>query len=242
MDLAEKVAVITGAAKGIGAAAADLISEKGAAVIIADIQLEKAQEFAEKLLSKGRRAYAVHVDISKEESVEHLISTAVHVFGKLDILVNNAGIISTSPISDLSIEDWDQVIDVNLRGTFLCSKAAVTEMIKNRQGKIINIASMAGQIGGLKVSPDYTASKAGIIGIAKSFARYGAPYGINVNAVAPGFIETEMTKGRDDPSSVPLGRLGTPEDVAKVVYFLASSMSDYITGATIDVNGGLLMR
>ena len=182
------------------------------------------------------------VDISNEVSVKKMISDVLSRFGKIDILINNAGIIDSVPIPDMDIKDWEKVIDVNLKGTFLCSKYAIESMKKNRSGKIVNISSLAGQVGGLKVSPDYSSSKAGIICLAKSFARYGAQYGINVNSICPGFIETEMTKGRDDPSSVPLGRLGTPEDVAKAVFFLSSSLSDYITGATIDVNGGLLMR
>ncbi len=147
-----------------------------------------------------------------------------------------------SPVPEIKLEEWDRIININLRGTQLCSKEAIKEMVKQRYGRIVNIASMAGQIGGLKVSPDYIAAKAGILGLTKAYARYGAKYGINVNAVSPGFIETDMTKGRDDPNSVPVGRLGTPEDVANAVYFLSSPLSDYITGTTLDVNGGLLMR
>lgn len=242
MELLNKIVIVTGAAGGIGAAVADFLSEKGASVVIADINLSGAEDFARKLKSMGREAVALYVDIVREESVNELTEKVIAKYGKLDILVNNAGVIDSKPIPEMSVNDWDRVIDTNLRGSFLCSKAAIENMIKNKSGRIINIASMAGQMGGLKASPDYSAAKAGIICLTKSFARYGAQYGINVNAVSPGLIVTQMTRGRDDPKSVPLGRLGAPEDVAKVVYFLASSLSDYITGATIDVNGGLLMR
>jgi 3-oxoacyl-[acyl-carrier protein] reductase len=242
MDLLNKVAIVTGAARGIGAGIADYLSSQGASVLVADVNLTQAQSFADELNKKGRNAIAVQVDISSVESVEQMVKTAIDKFKKIDILVNNAGIIDPNCLPDTLIENWDKVISVNLRGTYLCSKIVIQEMVKNKSGKIINIGSMAGENGGLKAGPDYSASKAGIICLAKSFAKYGAQYGITANVVCPGFIETDMTKGRDDPSSVPLGRLGTPEDIAKVVYFLASSLSDYITGATIDVNGGLLMR
>jgi len=242
LDLKDRVAIITGAARGIGAAIAGLLAERGAAVVIADINLEGAKERANTLKAQGFEAMAVKVDVTDERSIEGMVEAAVKRYERIDILVNNAGVNNNTPIPEMSIGEWDRIIDLNLRGTHLCSKAVVKEMVKNRYGKIVNIASMAGQVGGLKVSPDYTAAKAGIIGLAKAYARYGAQYGITANAVSPGFIETEMTRGRDDPKSVPLGRLGTPEDVAKAVYFLASPLSDYITGTTIDVNGGLLMR
>lgn len=242
MELSGKAAVITGAARGIGAAIARYLASNGASVVIADISGEAAAGFVSELETEGFKAIAVQTDISDEKSVSGMMDMTLRKFGKVDILVNNAGIIDSNPIPEMKIEDWDKVMGVNLKGTYLCSKAAIDIMIKNGGGRIVNISSMAGQLGGLKVGPDYSASKAGIIGLTKSFARYGAKYGINVNAVCPGFIETEMTKGRDDPASVPLGRLGMPEDVAKAVFFLASSLSDYITGATIDVNGGLYMR
>jgi 3-oxoacyl-[acyl-carrier protein] reductase len=235
MELSGKAAVITGAARGIGAAIARYLASNGASVVIADISGEAAAGFVSELETEGFKAIAVQTDISDEKSVSGMMDMTLRKFGKVDILVNNAGIIDSNPIPEMKIEDWDKVMGVNLKGTYLCSKAAIDIMIKNGGGRIVNISSMAGQLGGLKVGPDYSASKAGIIGLTKSFARYGAKYGINVNAVCPGFIETEMTKGRDDPASVPLGRLGMPEDVAKAVFFLASSLSDYITGATIDV-------
>lgn len=242
MDFNDKTAIVTGAARGIGAACARLLAQKNAEVIVADINLEAAENFCAELKSENLRAYPYNADISKQDSVDDLFNYVKETFGKLDFLVNNAGIIDKTPIPDMSIMDWQPVIDVNLTGTHLCSQAAVKIMMENSGGGIVNIASLAGQVGGLKVSPDYSATKAGIICLAKSYARFGAKYNIRANAVCPGFIETEMTKGRDDPSSVPLLRLGTPLDVANAVCFLLSDMSSYITGATIDVNGGLLMR
>lgn len=242
MELTGKVAIVTGAARGIGAAITRYLSKEGASVAVADIDWKAAREFASGIISSGGEVFDIKVDISNEQSVQDLVDKTMEQYGRIDILVNNAGVIDVNPIPQMTIEDWNKVIDINLKGTFLCSKAAIDIMMKNGGGKIVNISSHAGQVGGLKASPDYSASKAGIICLAKSFARYGAQYGVNVNTVCPGFIETVMTRGRDNPDSVPLKRLGTPEDVAKAVYFLASSLSDYITGATIDVNGGLLMR
>ncbi|MBD3305372.1 SDR family oxidoreductase [candidate division KSB3 bacterium] len=242
-DLKQRVAIITGAARGIGAACAKVLAEHGAAVVIADINLAGAQETAKLFASQGYTAMAVEVDVMQKESIEQMVAATLEKFGKIDILVNNAGINNATPIPDMTLEEWDRLIDLDLRGVHLCSQAVLKTMMANRYGKIVNIASLAGQVGGLKVSPDYSAAKAGVICLAKSYARFGGQYGITANAVAPGFIETEMTRGRgDDPSSVPLKRLGTPEDVANAVYFLASPLSDYVTGHTIDVNGGLLMR
>jgi len=242
MDLSNRVTIITGASRGIGAAIAQLLARHGAFIVIADINLIGAGKMEQKITNEGYIAVCTEVDIVNEVSINKMVNFTLEKYGKIDFLVNNAGVNSNTDIDEIKIEEWNKIINIDLRGTHLCSKAIIKEMIKNKFGKIVNIASLAGQIGGLKVGPDYTAAKAGVIGLTKSYARYGAKYGINVNAVSPGFIETDMTKGRDDPKSVPLGRLGTPEDIARAVYFLLSPLSDYITGATIDVNGGLLMR
>jgi len=242
MDLSNRVTIITGASRGIGAAIAQLLARHGAFIVIADINLIGAGKMEQKITSEGYIAVCTEVDIANEVSINKMVNFTLEKYGKIDFLVNNAGVNNNTDINEIKIEEWNKIININLRGTHLCSKAIIKEMIKNKFGKIVNIASLAGQIGGLKVGPDYTAAKAGVIGLTKSYARYAAKYGINVNAVSPGFIETEMTKGRDDPKSVPIGRLGTPEDIARAVYFLLSPLSDYITGATIDVNGGLLMR
>jgi len=242
MDLSNRVTIITGASRGIGAAIAQLLARHGAFIVIADINLIGAGKMEQKITNEGYIAVCTEVDIANEASINKMVNFTLEKYGKIDFLVNNAGVNNNTDINEIKIEEWNKIININLRGTHLCSKAIIKEMIKNKFGKIVNIASLAGQIGGLKVGPDYTAAKAGVIGLTKSYARYGAKYRINVNAVSPGFIETDMTKGRDDPKSVPIGRLGTPEDIARAVYFLLSPLSDYITGATIDVNGGLLMR
>jgi 3-oxoacyl-[acyl-carrier protein] reductase len=241
-DLEGRVAIVTGAARGIGRATAALIAGHGAKVVIADIMGDDAERTASQLRDRSLEAMAVRVDVSELESVEDMVKKTTGRWGRIDILVNNAGIVDSKTALEVTEEDWDRVIAVNLKGVQLCSQCVVREMMKNRYGRIVNIGSVAGQVGGLKVGPDYSASKAGVICLAKSYARAGAGYGINANAIAPGFIETDMTRGRDDPSEVPVQRLGTPEDIAGVAYFLVSPLSDYVTGACIDVNGGLLMR
>ncbi len=242
MDLEKQIAIVTGAARGIGRASAKLLAEHGAHVIIADLNEPSARETARELEKEGLSAEGARVDVSDPESIRTLVADTLARHKQIDILVNNAGIVNFKTAGETTIEDWDRVIDINLRGVHLCSQAVIEHMISRRKGKIVNLASMGGQVGGLKVGPDYTAGKAGVIGLAKSYARYGALHNINVNAVAPGFIATDMTTGKFNPEEVPLKRIGTAEDVAKAVYFLASPLSDYITGATIDVNGGVLMR
>jgi 3-oxoacyl-[acyl-carrier protein] reductase len=242
-DLKDRTAVITGAGRGIGAACAALLAEHGAAVVVADIDLPRAAGFANSLRARGFRAVPVEVDVASKGSIDAMVAASIEQFRRIDILVNNAGVIDATPIPEMSVDGWDRVLDINLRGVHLCSQAVVEHMVKNRSGKIVNVASLAGHVGGLRVSPNYSASKAGVMCLAKAYARYCARFGITVNAVAPGFIMTDMTVNSGyDPETVPLKRLGTPEDVANAVYFLASSMSDYVTGHTIDVNGGVLMR
>lgn len=242
LSLTDQVAIITGAAQGIGKAIATLLAGQGARVVIADIKEEAAEKTAEELRAAEREAMAVKVNVADRPSVEAMVEAIVERWSHIDILVNNAGIIDSNMALDVTDDDWDRVLDVNLKGVHLCSQVVIREMMKRRYGRIVNISSMAGQVGGLKVGPDYSASKAGVICLAKSYARFGARHGITANAVAPGFIETEMSRGRDDPSEVPVNRLGRPEDVARVVFFLVSPLADYVTGACIDINGGLLMR
>jgi NAD(P)-dependent dehydrogenase (short-subunit alcohol dehydrogenase family) len=179
----------------------------------------------------------------EKDSIQAMINTVVEKYGTIDILVNNAGILDATPIPEMSVENWDKVIDIDLRGTHLCSQLCLPHMMKNNYGKIINIASQAGQLGGFLAGVNYTAAKGGVIALTKAYARYCAQYNITVNCVSPGFIATEMTQSRNDNAdTVPLKRLGTALDVAKSIYFLASGLSDYITGSSIDVNGGYLMR
>jgi 3-oxoacyl-[acyl-carrier protein] reductase len=241
-DLKGKTAIVTGGARGIGFASAKILAEHGAAVIVADVRQEAAEEACKALRSEGLLALAFAVDVKDQASVQQMVDFALNNRGRIDILVNNAGIVDATPMLDLTVEAWDNLIDINLRGAQLCTQACLKKMLGQGSGKIIFMGSRAGEMGSDKVAPSYCASKGGILALAKSYAIYCAPYNINCNGIAPGFIETDMTKGRDDPNSVPIKRLGTPLDVAKSVYFLASDLSDYITGAVIDVNGGLYIR
>lgn len=241
-DLKGKIAIVTGGARGIGLASARILAEHGACVVIADMRIGLAQEACDLMTADGLEASAVELNVKDPESVRQMVSTVIERLGRIDILVNNAGIVDATPMLDLSVEAWDNLIDINLRGMQLCTQESLRHMLDQGSGKVIFMASRAGEMGSPKVAPSYSASKGGVLALAKSYALYCAPYNINCNAIAPGYIETDMTKGRDDPKSVPIQRLGTPLDVAKSVYFLASDLSDYITGAVIDVNGGLYIR
>lgn len=242
-----KVALVTGAARGIGEAIALKLAQEGADVVVTDVDLEGAQRVAQKIEGLGRRAKAIQADVSQREAVRRLVSEAVSSFGKVDILVNNAGIIRRGTFLDHDPQDWDRVLSVNLGGTFNCTKEVVPLMIKQGGGKIINISSVVGKMGDIASAPSYGTSKGAINTFTKSLARELAPYGINVNAVAPHAIETEMSrewseeKRRQIVEAIPLKRLGKPEEVAEAVAFLASDGADFITGEILDVNGGYLM-
>lgn len=247
MSLKGRVALVTGAARGIGKAIALALAQEGADVIVTDVDLKRAEEVAEQISSRGRRAKATGVDIARREEVNGLIREALAQSGRIDILVNNAGIIKRGSLEDHSEKDWDKVIAVNLKGTFNCCQVVVPIMKKQGSGKIVNISSVAGKVGDITSAPSYGTSKGGINAFTKSLARELAPYGINVNAVAPHAIETEMSaewpeeKRREIISQIPLGRLGRPEEVAAAVVFLVSDGADFITGEILDVNGGYLM-
>ena len=244
MLLKDKVALITGAARGLGEAVAYGFAREGAkAIVIADIDIKKAGNVSNKIIEMyGCESIAIRVDVSNEKKVIDLFVLVMEKFGTIDIVVNNAGICRMVDLNELSMDEWDRTMNVNLKGTFLFCREALKIMKKNRQGKIINVASQAGKIGGLMVGPDYPASKAGVLCLTKTFAKKAAPYNVNVNSVAPGLIATELTKdfGYED-QMIPLGRIGTVDDVAGAIIFLASGMSDYITGACIDINGGMTM-
>ena len=241
--LSGKTAIITGAAQGIGAACVRLLSKNGANVVISDKNLSKCEVLEKKLTDKGFSTLAIELDITDESSVQAMVTEVIEKFGQIDILVNNAGILNTIQLPETPTNTWRNVIDVNLTGTFLCCKSVLEVMASNNYGKIVNIASIAGENGGPIVGPDYAASKAGVISLTKSVARYGAKHGITANAICPGYIISDMTKTLStDPNTVPLCRLGIPEDVAKVVFFFVSELSDYVTGTTLEVDGGLLMR
>jgi len=242
-DLNGKVAVITGAARGIGLETAKVFAGNGATVVLADIDLNKAQTEAELLEKEGHEASAVAVDIIDADSIRILMQTVHDRYGRVDILVNNAGIVDSTPIPEMTVEGWDKVVDIDMRGTHLCSQAVLPYMMKQNGGRIINLASQAGQLGGWKAGVNYSSAKGGILAMTKAYARFCAPYQITVNCVAPGFIATDMTAGRNDSADeVPLKRLGTALDVAKAIFFLACDLSDYITGFTVDVNGGYYMH
>ncbi len=242
-DLKDKVALVTGAARGIGRAIAEELSSRGCKLVISDIDEAGARGTASALETE---ALAIKADVSDSSQVEKLIETAIERFGRIDILVNNAGITRDNLLVRMSEDEWDLVMKINLKGAFLCTKQVVRGMMRQRSGKIINIASVVGVMGNAGQA-NYAASKAGLIGLTKSVAREVAARNIQVNAVAPGYIATEMTKSLSDDvkkaflESIPAKREGSSADVARVVGFLASTASDYITGQTIHVDGGLLI-
>lgn len=242
-DLTGRVAIVTGGGSGIGRACSKTLAEYGAEVAVADINLEGAQKTASDIETAGGKAYAVDLNVMELESVKQLMKTVEEKSGRIDILVNSAGILDPTRLPDMTVERWDRMIDINLRGTFFCCQQAVPYMEKNKKGAIVNITSQAGQVGGWMAGVNYSASKGGILALTKALARHCGPLGIRVNDVAPGQIATEMTAGRGDkPDGIAVGRLGTAQDVANCVYFLASDLSDFCTGMTVDVNGGQFMR
>ena len=241
MELKGKIALVTGAAQGIGKAVTLLLARHGADVIVADVNLEKAEETAREVQSLGRQSMAVKLDVTRLQDVEATVETALQRFGKIDILINNAGIARDKLILRMTEEDWDAVLAVNLKGTFNCTKVVIKHMSKQRSGKIVNIASVVGEMGN-PGQANYAASKAGVIGFTKTIAREFAQRGINVNAIAPGYIQTPMTDALPEKAKeelkrmIPMERLGQPEDVAQAVLFLAQA--NYITGAVLPVDGG----
>lgn len=248
MKLENKVAIVTGSSRGIGRAIALGLAKEGACVVVNYCNSRKAgEEVAHQIEKMGFRSIVIKADVSKEDEVEKMVKTTINEFNKIDILVNNAGICPFNSIADISLDEWNKVLSVNLTGVFICSKAVMRFMIQKRSGKIINISSTAGKTGGIVVSAHYSASKAAVISLTKSLAKELSQYGINVNAVAPGGINTDIwTKlliGSKAKllNTIPLGRFGEPEDVAKAVVFLASDAARYITGEILDINGGMLM-
>ncbi|MCS7108803.1 MAG: SDR family oxidoreductase [Sulfolobales archaeon] len=244
MKLADRVALVTGGARGIGKSIAELFLREGAKVIIIDVLDDELAKVREELGRFGE-IMAVKADIRRREEVIKVLKDAVERYGRIDILVNNAGIFSTSSIEDLTEEQWDKVMSVNLKAAVFLCKEVVEYMKRQGYGKIINMSSLAAHVGGIFAGVDYAVSKAGLICLTKSLARRLAKYNILVNAVAPGVIESPMTAPwpeeikRGFIQKVPLGRLGKPEDVAKVVLFLASDDSNYMTGQVINVDGGM---
>jgi 3-oxoacyl-[acyl-carrier protein] reductase len=243
-----RVALITGAGRGIGKAIALAFAREKAHVVINDIHPEdELEKVAHEIAALGVKSLGIQADVTRFDQVDHMIQQAEEAFGGVDVLVNNAGTIRRGTIETMTEEDWDQVIRVNLKGTFNCSKAVVPIMKRQRKGKIVNVSSVAGKTGDITSAPGYGPSKAAIDALTKTLARELAQYGINVNAVAPHAIETEMSaqwpeeKRRAIVEAIPLKRLGRPEEVAEAVLFLASDRADFITGEVLDVNGGFLM-
>ncbi len=246
MKLEGRVALVTGGSQGIGRACALALAREGATIAIADINREGAEQLAGAIAGKGGKAAAFVINVSDEEQVRSGIKSALAQFGKIDILVNNAGIARDQLVMRMKRSDWDTVLNINLTSAYLCIQQAIGSMLKQRWGRIINIASVFGQMGQAGQA-NYVASKAGLIGLTMAMAREVASRNITCNAVAPGFIETSMTAALGEEfkqnavKTIPLGRVGTPEDVANAVCFLASDDASYITGHVLKVNGGMLM-
>jgi 3-oxoacyl-[acyl-carrier protein] reductase len=247
-QLDDKIAVVTGAAQGIGKAIAEMLARRGAHVVVADLNFEKAQATAQAIAGcTGRRVIAVQTNVADSASAQAMIDRTMAEFGRIDVLVNNAGTTRDNLIVRISDADWDLVLGVNLKGAFNCSKAAVRPMMKQRYGRILNISSVSG-LAGQAGQTNYSSSKAGLIGFTKALAKEVGSRGITVNAVAPGFVPTDLTseilgKVQDEAIKMtPLGRLGSVEDIAYAVAFLVSDEASFITGQVLSVDGGLAMQ
>ncbi len=247
MGMDGKIAIVTGSRRGIGRAIAEALAQRGAAVVIADRSQEEAEATAQAIAGLCQvRTLAVEVDVADHESAKAMVDQAIKEFGHVDILVNNAGITRDGLILRMDEKDWDDVLDVNLKGAWNCTKAVVRPMMKQRYGRIVNISSVSG-LAGQAGQTNYSSSKAGLIGFTKALAREVASRGITVNAVAPGFIPTALTV--DLPQElkdgmmklIPLGRWGKPEEIASAVVFFASDEASYITGQVLSVDGGMMM-
>jgi|TARA_B100001971_G_C18101652_1_gene489178 3-oxoacyl-[acyl-carrier protein] reductase len=243
MNLSDRVALVTGSGQGIGRAIALKLAETGATVIVNDVN-GRAQSVADEIRATGRQSLAVLADVGSSKDVARLVETAVSTFGKIDILVNNAGISRDQLLIRMSDEDWDKVININLKSVFLCTRATLKHMLRARWGRIISITSVVGLVGN-PGQANYAAAKAGIIGFTKTCAKEVASRSITANTIAPGFIDTEMTKRllksqrQELLKRIPLGHFGSPDDVAEAVAFLASEEAKYITGQILGVDGGL---
>jgi NAD(P)-dependent dehydrogenase (short-subunit alcohol dehydrogenase family) len=249
MRLSGKTAIVTGARRGMGRAIALALAREGANVVVSDVSQEDCQKVVDEIEKLGRKGLALKCDVSSRNDVEDMVKRTVAEFGRVDILVNNAGILTFKPFLELTDEDWDKTLNVNLKGQFLCARATARVMAKNKWGRIINIASISS--GGCGIAfpliAHYTASKGGVVALTEALALELTPQGINVNAICPGAIDTDMSKGVKEGGQlaqvlarIPKGRLGQPEEIASLAVFLASEESDYISGAAIVIDGGWL--
>ena len=244
MNLTDKVAIVTGAGRGIGRAIALKLAGAGATVVVSDILDKEAEAVAKEIKANGGQSLVCLADVSSSADVARLVEETLAAYNRIDILVNNAGIARDQLLLRMSEEDWDKVIAVDLKSVFLCTKAVLRNMVRQRWGRVISISSIAGLIGN-PGQANYSSAKAGIIGFTRTVAREVGSHGVTVNAVAPGFIETDMTRQMKEERRqeikkyIPLDRFGTPEDVAEAVVFLASEEAGYITGQVLSVNGGM---
>jgi len=248
-DLEGRVAIVTGAARGMGEAVAKALAANGAIVVVNDININEAKRVSQEIIDRNQQAIAFQADVSNYKQVAEMVDVILQKYGRIDILVNNAGILRRrGSIEEIDDKEWDLVMNVNAKGVFNCSKAVIKIMKKQRSGKIVNISSSAGRSTSELGGAHYTASKAAVLGLTRHLAREVAPFGINVNAVCPGLIDTPMVRENTSPDemvaqikAIPMGRLGTPEEVADLVLFLVSDASSYINGATIDIGGASLL-